>query len=708
MHTSLRGWRHALSGASLLLALATTIAHATPAPDPAITGTSPAYEWVDAKTVPPAQLEPLGSPQPFADYQREHTTEQQAAARPRQSFPTSQSDDLRTECSLPANKGDANTATGWIKSRFESCTHRPYDLELRSTDGKQTIGRLWFDMWVLGFTYDGDRRADYVVSIENITVQTANGEDATKWRIFQQFRDSISASGSDPNPHIKAPKQTDRDGLIGEWETQPQWTLTYTAPDMGPLFNQGNQQRVKALVQMSLSVSSPSSRLTYQEVDAFHSNIRFDYAGPTAGKHKGTVFTEARITFRPRLDDPEGWENARHIYDALHHPERTFPSLYPKSIPGEKEPLHRQIDSAEVEKNRKAANATCRDVWGDYDGERLNCDEYPFASTYEGANKGDRRYSARLIDADDNQKVGRDLNNQFYTVHRVLDNDAFYVAVDGDPTAPPPRRPDTTPPPRSNDMNGDGKADLLAIDTSGKLYFYPGKGDGTLGSRTLIGTGGWTGASISHRGDWNGDGKEDVIARIGSEIRIYPGKGDGTLGAPSGLNGALGDLLPNTAQIASIGDLNNDGYPDLVANYNGNLWLLAGDPARKPAVKPAVKISAGWAAFTLSALGDSNGDGKADLLARHTTDGTLWFHPGTGTGFGPRTVYGKAGWTTTNRPLLAAGDDADGNGLADLWATTGEGKLLFYRGAKDANGNPTDGPSAVIGTGGWNVIKMIS
>ncbi|MET9750663.1 MULTISPECIES: hypothetical protein [Streptomyces] len=58
--------------------------------------------------------------------------------------------------------------------------------------------------------------------------------------------------------------------------------------------------------------------------------------------------------------------------------------------------------------------------------------------------------------------------------------------------------------------------------------------------------------------------------------------------------------------------------------------------------------------------------------------------------------------------MLAAGDDADGNGLADLWATTGGGKLLFYRGAKDADGNPIDGPSAVVGTGGWNAIKTFS
>ncbi|MFJ4868610.1 FG-GAP-like repeat-containing protein [Streptomyces sp. NPDC088757] len=698
--------RTVLTAATVLLAASATNAHASPPPSPKPVQAN-TYQFVDADSVPSDQLEHLATPQSLADYQRSRS--EPGTPRTKRSVTAAADEaDLRTDCAREGNAAAAKSTTGWIKSRFETCMHRPYDLVLRSTDGRETIGRLWFDAWILGFAYDGDRRVDYLTSIEDIRVQTAGSEDATKWRIRQQFSHTVDPSNSDPDPKVTGPQQNDRDGLLGEWNTQPLWTLKYTSPDKGPLYSQGNQQRVSALTLASLSVSSPSSSLTFQDVDAFRSNFRFDYAGPVAGKYKGTVFTEARMTFRPRLDDPLGWETARHIYDALRHPERTFPATYPKVIPGEKEPLHRVLDQDTVDKNRKAANDTCVDVWGPYDGTKLNCDEYPFASTYEGAAKGDKRYSARLIDADDNQKVGRELNSQFYTVNRVLDNDAFYVAVDGDPSLPPPQEPDPSPQPRSNDMNGDGKADLIAVDSAGKLYFYPGGGDGTLGSRLTIGTGGWSGASISHRGDWTGDGKEDIVARVGGEIRIYPGRGDGTIGSPSGLNGALGNTLPNTAQLVSVGDLTGDDYPDLVANYNGNLWLYAGDPAKKPGVKAATKVGSGWSPYTLTAPGDTTGSKTADLLARNTSDGKLWRYRGAANTFGNRTLYGAGGWTTTNRPLIASGDDADNNGLPDLWATASDGKLLFYRGARDADGNPVDGPSVIVGTGGWSSITTIS
>ncbi|MEU9005375.1 NucA/NucB deoxyribonuclease domain-containing protein [Streptomyces sp. NPDC048551] len=128
------------------------------------------------------------------------------------------------------------------------------------------------------------------------------------------------------------------------------------------------------------------------------------------------------------LKDPAVDQSARHILDAQQLPERTFPSWAGKTVPGSTEPLHRLIDKDKQEKNREKAIATCNDVWGDYKGTTLQCDEYPFASTKEGAAAPGNRFSARLIDGTDNETGGRKLNEMF-TLNRILDGDAFYVKI---------------------------------------------------------------------------------------------------------------------------------------------------------------------------------------------------------------------------------------------------------------------------------------
>ncbi|MGI5484726.1 NucA/NucB deoxyribonuclease domain-containing protein [Streptomyces lavendofoliae] len=73
----------------------------------------------------------------------------------------------------------------------------------------------------------------------------------------------------------------------------------------------------------------------------------------------------------------------------------------------------------------------CKKVWGDYSTTRIQCDEYPFASTYEGSLKGDNRFSVRLIEGTDNEAGGRMLNS-VYISNRILDGDPFYVQITPD------------------------------------------------------------------------------------------------------------------------------------------------------------------------------------------------------------------------------------------------------------------------------------
>jgi hypothetical protein len=81
------------------------------------------------------------------------------------------------------------------------------------------------------------------------------------------------------------------------------------------------------------------------------------------------------------------------------------------------------------------------------------------------------------------------------------------------------------------DRSGDGKPDLLARDSAGKLFLYRGNGAGgfVTGRRELIGGGGWQAfTALFAGGDFSGDGRPDVLARdADGKLFMYRGSGRG-------------------------------------------------------------------------------------------------------------------------------------------------------------------------------------
>ncbi|MFJ9620056.1 FG-GAP-like repeat-containing protein [Streptomyces noursei] len=254
------------------------------------------------------------------------------------------------------------------------------------------------------------------------------------------------------------------------------------------------------------------------------------------------------------------------------------------------------------------------------------------------------------------------------------------------------------------DFTGDGKKDLVGVESAtGKLWLYPGNGDGTFGTRVQIGTG-WNAMSKLAAADYTGDGKADLLAVENStgNLFLYPGTGSAvgmnTLGARTQIGSGWGGMRDLTAI-----DVNKDGKPDLVAvDTNGALWAYpgTGNLAGSSTLGGRVQIGSGWGSMAeLASPGDLDADGKADLVAVDPA-GALWKYPGTGAlngsnTFGARTQIGS-GWNSMHQ-LVGADFNNDGKGDLDaVQAQAGStGGLYFYPG----NGSGGLADRARIGTG---------
>lgn len=237
-------------------------------------------------------------------------------------------------------------------------------------------------------------------------------------------------------------------------------------------------------------------------------------------------------------------------------------------------------------------------------------------------------------------------------------------------------------------LTGNGRSDLVGR-VGGRLVVFTNTGNRNIGSVVD------TGSLISNTdlllnvGDWNGDGHGDVMTRSASTGRMYfrAGNGRSRLAAP--VQAASGTGWDNTRLVAAVGDVTGDGYPDLMGQprggamriYPGNgangfrssfvahsaissnnqvgagLWNSDGSPdsiLRRPDGSLVIYPGNGPGGLMnprklglvarrydwLQGVGDANGDGRADLIARERSTGVLWLLPRDGSGFAARRFIG--------------------------------------------------------------------
>jgi len=260
----------------------------------------------------------------------------------------------------------------------------------------------------------------------------------------------------------------------------------------------------------------------------------------------------------------------------------------------------------------------------------------------------------------------------------------------------------------AGDVNGDGYADLLVgspgYGSDGTIFLYLGSPSGLGASAAWSATiNDFTGGScrfgenVSTAGDVNGDGYDDIIAGTGQAWVGARGRVLAWYGGPSGPGASpawdltgndLGDNLG--AAVAAAGDVNADGYADVIVGLpglrnpgNGNLscggvWVFHGHGdglhnAPDKVIYGDVLDSRFGAA--VSGAGDLNGDNYADVAvgAPGYTDWAAGIGRATAYGGSVNGIESPAIWTEYGSvggdafgTVLAPAGDVNGDGLGDL------------------------------------------
>ncbi|MFE3121364.1 NucA/NucB deoxyribonuclease domain-containing protein [Streptomyces niveus] len=324
----------------------------------------------------------------------------------------------------------------YVKSRFAVCSGASFT-QIWSRNG-QPAGSSFFNLRVVGTIPLNSRTITYTYHYTDLgTVGTtgaaAMGITTAATIPFISPSTAKTTQGGTVMPSTRTFAQLAASGKFAQTQT--------AAAGQG---SNGTTDTVFGVYQPSVKIKPPAGYTLTGNLEGspFMFAPRWDKA-PYLNSFAtgGAVFSMITPMLYSKAADAPERAVALHIEKAFKTPGLTQPPSSTKKVPGQTTdaPLTRLYqDRKRRDDNRAQAVNACRRHFGpDYTAGGKDCDEYPFATTYEGAagslydpEQLRDNYSVMALDSTQNQAAGT-LLGQFLTKSRLIDgpDDGFLVQI---------------------------------------------------------------------------------------------------------------------------------------------------------------------------------------------------------------------------------------------------------------------------------------